>query len=198
MDSIEMVEQLREELIQMINRKCDAMIQMCQNGSQTTCSENRVMESALGWITPAALKGKKPIGLKFTSGENVKTSTWKSVVQTIMQHCNSQPDMHERLMQLSGKVAGRQRMILGKSAEKMDAPIRIDEGLYFEGKFDTEALLTMMTKKVLESIGYDYGQIIIQYTDRESTMSESNLIVSNENVADIEEMEQTHSMMQRM
>lgn len=172
MDSIEMVEQLREELIQMVNRKCDAMIQMCQNGSQTACSENRVMESALAWITPAALKGKKPIGLKFASGENMKTSTWKSVVKTIMQHCNSQPDMHERLMQLSGKVAGRQRMILGRSAEKMDAPIRIDEGLYFEGKFDTEALLTMLTKKVLEPIGYDYGQIIIQYTDRESTMSE--------------------------
>lgn len=172
MDYIEMVEQIREELIQMVNRKCDAMLQMHQNGSHIAGSENRVMESALAWIAPASLKGKKPIGLKFTSGESVKTSTWKSVVQTIMQHCNSQPDMHERLMQLSGKVAGRQRIILGKSAEEMDVPIRIDEGLYFEGKFDTEALLTMMTKKVLEPIGYDYSQIIIQYTDRVPMMSE--------------------------
>lgn len=65
--------------------------------------------------------------LKFTSGESVKTPTWKSVVQTILQHCNSQPDMHERLMQLSGKVAGRQRIILGKSAEEMDVPLKIDE-----------------------------------------------------------------------
>ena len=144
------------------------------------------------------IKRKKPIGLKFNTGESVKTPTWKSVVQTIMQHCSSQPDMHERLMQLSGKVAGRQRIIIGKSAEEMDVPLKIDEGMYFEGKFDTEALLTMMTKKVLEPIGYDYSQIIIQYADRVPTMSESNLIVSNENVSDIEEMEQTHSMIQGM
>ena len=173
MDYIEMVEQIREELIQMVNRKCDVMIQMYQNGSHIGCSENRVMESELAWIAPTALKGKKPIGLKFTSGESVKTPTWKSVVQTIMQHCNSQPDMHERLMQLSGKVAGRQRIILGRSAEEMDVPLKIDEGLYFEGKFDTEALLTMMTKKVLEPIGYDYSQIIIQYMDRVPVMSEA-------------------------
>lgn len=152
---------------------------MCCAGLQAAAERKNLIQnpagcsSALAWITPAALKGKKPIGLKFASGENVKTSTWKSVVKTIMQHCNSQPDMHERLMQLSGKVAGRQRMILGRSAEKMDAPIRIDEGLYFEGKFDTEALLTMLTKKVLEPIGYDYGQIIIQYTDRVPMMSET-------------------------
>lgn len=55
----------------------------------------------------------------------------------------------------------------------MDVPIKIDEGLYFEVKFDTEALLTMMTKKVLEPIGYDYSQIIIQYTNRVPMMSET-------------------------
>ena len=62
-----------------------------------------------------------------------------------------------------GKVAGRQRIILGKSAEEMNVPLKIDEEIYFEGKFDTEALLTMMIKKVLEPVGYDYSQIIIQY-----------------------------------
>lgn len=56
----------------------------------------------------------------------------------------------------------------------------------------------MMTKKVLEPIGYDYSQIIIQYTDRVSMMSESNLIMSNEDVPDIEEMGQTQSMMRGM
>lgn len=172
MDYIEMVEKIREELIQMVNQKCDAMIQMHQDGSQSAYSENCVMENKLAWIVPATLKGKKPIGLEFASGISVKTPTWKSVVQTIMQHCNSQPDMHERLMRLSGKVAGRQRIILGKSAEEMNVPLNIDEEIYFEGKFDTEALLTMMIKKVLEPVGYDYSQIIIQYTDRGPLMSE--------------------------
>ncbi len=55
----------------------------------------------------------------------------------------------------------------------MDVPLKIDEGLYFEGKFDTEALLTIMIKKVLKPIGYDYSQIIIQYTNRISMMSET-------------------------
>jgi len=197
-DYIEMVEQMREELIKMVNRKCDAMLQMYQDGGQIVCSENRVMESELAWTAPATLKGKKPIELKFASGERVKIPTWRSVAQAIMQHCNSQPNMHERLMQLSGKVAGRQRIILGKSAEEMDVPLKIDEGLYFEGKFDTEALLTMMTKKVLEPIGYDYSQIIILYTDKVPMMSKTQLLTSDEEVSEVEDMEQEGQIMQGM
>ena len=67
MDYIEMVEKMREELIQMVNQKCDIMIQMYQNGSQSMYSENRVMENKLAWIASATLKGKTPIGLKFAS-----------------------------------------------------------------------------------------------------------------------------------
>ena len=55
----------------------------------------------------------------------------------------------------------------------MNVPLKIDEGLYFEGKFDTEALLTIMIKKVLKPIGYDYSQIIIQYANRILMMSET-------------------------
>ncbi len=87
------------------------------------------------------LKGKRPVSVTFASGETVETPTWKKAVQTILKHCNGQPDMHERLMQLRGKVFGRQRTILGKDPEGMDVPIQIDKDLYFEAKFDTEALL---------------------------------------------------------
>ena len=47
--------------------------------------------------------------------------------------------MHERLMQLRGKVFGRQRIILGKVPEEMDVTLQIDKDLYVEAKFDTEA-----------------------------------------------------------
>lgn len=198
MGYIEMVEQIREELIQLINGKCDAMLQMYQDDRQTRTSEQRVIEDKLAWIAPATLKGKKTIGLKFASGESVKTPTWKSVVQTIIQHCNSQGEIHERLMQLRGKVAGRQRVILGEFPEKMDVSLKIDEGLYFEGKFDTEALLTMMAKKVLEPIGYDYSQIIIQYTDRVPMKSETQLITSDEEMPEVEDMEQEGQVIQGM
>ena len=78
-----------------------------------------------------------------------------------------------RLMQLRGKVFGRQRTILGRDPAGMDVPIQIDKELYFEAKFDTEALLTMMEKKVLEPVGYDFSGIIIQYTEKKLAMSES-------------------------
>ena len=40
-------------------------------------------------------------------------------------------------MEMYRKVAGRWRTILGSSPEEMDVPIKVDEELYFEGKFDT-------------------------------------------------------------
>ncbi len=104
-------------------------------------SEIRSRECRLGRTSPSMLKGKRPVSVTFASGETVETPTWKKAVQTILKHCNGQPDMHERLMQLRGKVFGRQRTILGKDPEGMDVPIQIDKDLYFEAKFDTEALL---------------------------------------------------------
>ena len=85
------------------------------------------------------MKGKYPVALTFASGEVVLTPTWKKVVQTILKHCNEQPDMHERLMQLRGKVFGRMRTIPGKVPEEMDVTLQIDKDLYVEAKFDTEA-----------------------------------------------------------
>lgn len=66
-------------------------------------------------------------------------------------------------MEMYRKVAGRWRTILGSSPEEMDVPINVDEELYFEGKFDTEAMLNMLEKKVLESAGGDYSNIKIRY-----------------------------------
>ena len=74
--------------------------------------------------------------------------------------------MHERLMQLRDKVAGRHRIILGSSSAGMDVPLKIDEDMFFEGKFDTESLMIVLTKRVLEPVGYDYSRIRICYTSR--------------------------------
>ena len=145
MDYIEMVEKAREELLQEVNRRCDALIRNYQEEEQGISSRPENQKRILAWVSPATLKGKKPVSMTFASGETIATPTWKKVVQTILKHCNEQPDMHERLIQLRGKVFGRQRTILGKFPERMDVPIQIDKDLYFEAKFDTEALLTMMT-----------------------------------------------------
>lgn len=180
MDYVKMIEQARKEMLQEVNQRCDELIQQYQNGEQGTQPKTMIRECRLGWVSPTALKGKRPLSITFTSGETVVTPTWKKAVQAILKHCNEQPDMHERLMELRGKVFGRQRTILGRSPEGMDVPLQIDEGLYFESKFDTEALITMMEKKVLRPVGYDFSGIIIQYMGKGPTLSESLTIMQSE------------------
>ena len=185
MDYIAMIEKAREELLQEVNRRCDDLIRRYQEEEQGISPKAEVRERTLAWISPAALKGKRPVALTFASGEVLQTPTWKKVVQTILKHCNEQPDMHERLMQLRGKVFGRQRTILGKVPEEMDVPLQIDKDLYFEAKFDTEALLTMMERKILEPVGYDFSGILIQYTERKKVMSETPDTTQCENWEDM-------------
>lgn len=181
MDYIKMLEEMRKELLSASNR-CDALISWCQNQGETMDSEPIITERELAWSSPATFKGKKPVSVKFASGETIETSTWLKLVQTILQHCNKQPDMHERLMQLRDKVAGKQRIILGSSATGMDVPLKIDEDMYFEGKFDTEALLIMLTKKVLEPVGYDYTRIKIRYTSRKPMQERQIDMAENDEV----------------
>ena len=116
----------------------------------------------------------------------------KKAVKIILEECNRQPQMHERLMRISGIVSGRQRVILGKNPQEMDVPLEIDKGLYFEAKFDTEALIRMMCEKVLNPIGYDYTRITIQYAMSRSLKNEQrNEAVENlkMNEADTEEQD---------
>ena len=102
--------------------------------------------------------------------------------------------MHERLVQLRGKVFGRQQTILGNFPERMDVPSQIDKDLYFEAKFDTEALLTMIERKILEPIGYDLSGIMIQYTERKQMISEMPDMTQSENREDMPEERQSGGM----
>ena len=88
----------------------------------------------------------------------------------------------------------RQRTILGKDPAGMDVPIQIDKDLYFEAKFDTEALLTMMEKKVLGPVGYDFSGIVIQYTEKKPAISESLKSVQGEGREEMPEEEQSGGM----
>lgn len=121
------------------------------------------------------------------------TPTWRKVAQKILQTCNEQPDIHERFMEMCGKVAGRWRTILGSSPEEMDVPIKVDEELYFEGKFDTEAMLNMLEKKVLEPTGVDYSSIKIRYMAKGQEQAKN----IEQDVLEHEEQEQ-HAPVQTM
>ena len=156
-----------------------------------------LFRSSLITVSPAELKGKKPLAVQFARGEWIETPTWRKVAQKILQACNEQPDIHERFMEMCGKVAGRWRTILGSSPEEMDVPIKVDEELYFEGKFDTEAMLNMLEKKVLEPAGVDYSSIKIRYMGKGQEAAKNIEHVPEQDALEHEEQEQ-HATVQTM
>ena len=162
-----------------------------------TDKRDTIRESSLITVSPAELKGKRPLAVQFASGEWIETPTWRKVAQKILQTCNEQPDIHEKFMEMCGKVAGRWRTILGSSPEEMDVPIKVDEELYFEGKFDTEAMLNMLEKKVLEPAGVDYSSIKIRYMGKGQEAAKSVEPVPEQDALEHEEQEQ-HAPVQTM
>ena len=83
----------------------------------------------------------------------------------ILKDCNADAKMHGRLLAISGKVAGRERVILGRPDRGMDKPLKIDDGIYFESYFDTQYLLKVMKERVLDAVGYDYSGILLYVRD---------------------------------
>ena len=75
----------------------------------------------------------------------------------------------------------------------MDVPLKVDEELYFEGKFDTEAMLNMLEKKVLEPAGVDYSSIKIRYMAKGQEQAKN----IEQDVLEHEEQEQ-HATVQTM
>ena len=163
MIELQMIEDMRAKLISMVNNSCDDLIELVMNGNIELDINAQEKEYDLTWDMPYLLKGKKPIALEFADGQEVSISTWKAAVIAILQYFNSQPEIQERMMGLRDNVYGKQRLILGKDPVNMDVPLKIDEGLYFEAKYDTETLLNVLTKRVLEPTGCNYQGIIIKY-----------------------------------
>lgn len=86
----------------------------------------------------------------------------------ILQDCNADPTMHTYLMELRGKVMGRQRTILAASPEKMHAPLEIDKDLYMESYYDTATLLYVLKNRVLDEVGYNYSGIRVRFRQEQT------------------------------
>ena len=172
------------------NQDLCMLLQMYRSGELRTDKKDTIRESSLIIVSPAELKGKRPLAVQFAPGEWIETPTWRKVAQKILQTCNEQPDIHERFVEMCGKVAGRWRTILGSSPEEMDVPIKVDEELYFEGKFDTEAMLNVLEKKVLEPAGVDYSSIKIRYMAKGQEQANGIEPVPEQDVLEHEEQEQ--------
>ena len=111
-------------------------------------------------VNPAVFKGKKPTAVTI-GGERIDVRTWKMVVEAMMRHCNEDPEKHVALMNLRGKISGRERVLLAKDGDMMRSPMKIDENLYIETHYDTETLLRTLMTRILDAVGYDYSNILV-------------------------------------
>ena len=156
-DTRKLLEDTRRERHELVDRAIDSLYGIRQ---EVTVDEK---ENILLFSTyPAFFKSKKPVSVLFPDGREVMTKTWKQVAVTLLQDCNSDELMHKHLSEISGKVFGRDRTIIGKDTTGMVAPLRVDDGIYFESKFDTESLLKVLMERVLNVVGYDYTGIYIK------------------------------------
>lgn len=161
----EMVNESRNRMHQLVDKRCDEILDFIENGTSFSNKPRMLSLSS----PPFLFKGTKPSAIVMKDGQIIPTNTWKSVAIAILKACNDEPKMHERLMGIRGSVAGRSRFILTGSPDEMNVPLKIDEELYFEGKFDSEYLIKMMTERVLKPIGYDYSDITIMLRPNEQT-----------------------------
>lgn len=157
------IEHIRRECRQLVDSKFDALTsRVLEEGGAELKEDERVLTLA---AMPSAFKGKKPVSLILPGGAEVNTPSWKKAVTAILQDCNSDPRRHKWMLELRGRVFGNFRPLLAKTPEGMGAPLKIDEGLYWESKFDTEAMLRNLTDKLLSKVGYDYQGVVVRYLD---------------------------------
>lgn len=64
----QLIEELREEMLQLVNTKCDALLQMYRSGELHTNVKDTIRERCLITVSPAELKGKKAAGSPVRTG----------------------------------------------------------------------------------------------------------------------------------
>ena len=109
----------------------------------------------------AMFKGKKPTGVLFGESDRVDVGTWKKVFREILRRCNADPEKHVSLMNLRGRISGRERILLSKDPDGMRSPLKVADNLYVETHYDTETLLRLLMVRILDAVGYDYRHISV-------------------------------------
>lgn len=157
-EMIAQIELSRRRMHKAIDEKFDELLATVQTGNMT---KTFITQYDLG-DPPFLFKGKKPIAINYPNGEKVYTKTWREVAMELLNDCNSDPVRHKKLMYLRNAISGRSRTILSDTDEGMNFPMKIDDNLYFEGKFDTEFLIKVLTQYIFEQTDYPYSNIEIE------------------------------------
>ena len=166
MDVVLELQELKEELVREIDEKIEQIIEKLRNDGQTVFAGDNVPVREFESVYPLSAgtgiyKGKRPTGIVFAGGERVESATWKKVMEEILKDCCKDERKQKALMDLRGKILGRNRVLVGSETGKMRSPVKIDEALYVETHYDAETLLRILTTRILDEVGYDYSKIRI-------------------------------------
>ena len=161
MNVIQELQNIRSEIMLKVDTSFAELVERLENTDTIEIGQSENYETIYPITVNSALfKGKKPIAI-IIGGERIDVRTWKMVVTEIMKDCNADPEKHVSLMNLRGKISGRERVLLAKENVQMRSPLEIDKNLYFETHYDTETLLRTLMTRVLDAIEYDYSNIMI-------------------------------------
>lgn len=152
------LEAMRIRIIQEINTEFDRLIQQAAGNAELETQSESAYPLTAG---TGIFKGKKPVKV-FTDGQTpLYITTWKQLVAAVLQECVTKEGSEAALRQLCGNISGKKRVLLDRTPRNMRSPLQIAKDLYMETHYDTETLLNILTKRILDPIGYDYSRILV-------------------------------------
>ena len=160
------IELYRSMYHQLIDAYMDALILHLTAGDLSAHLKDE-NEHYLPLSSAARCRGIRPIAVVLPDGERVETSTWTEAAAEILKDCAADPLRYQLLTVLSEHAPGSSRQLLALSPDKLDAPLKISDDLYLEGKFDTQVLMDDLVKKILRRVDYDHGSVAVLYRDPE-------------------------------
>ncbi len=149
----------QDEIIMMINSTFDKIIRDVSSLEQNSPREEEQYEIIYPITNVSGFKGTKVIAV-ILNNDRIKAPTWKTVVKIVLSEVIKDEDKKRRLYALREKILGRNRTRLSAVSDDMRSPLKLDEDLYIETHYDTEALMDLLLK-ILNDINYDYSQIKI-------------------------------------
>ena len=166
MNLIQELQTLKADLVREIDERIEDIIKKAKQEHiiSVECSTNSEKDFELSYsltIGTGIFKGKRPTAIIFPNSERVDCPTWKQVVVEILKNCCEDRRKKRALMDLRGKILGRNRILLGSEEGKMRSPAKITDALYVETHYDTETMLKILLTRILAPVNYDYSNIKI-------------------------------------
>ncbi len=164
---------LRTSLIREINRQINGIIRdgdadtprrstpvVRETSGQMAASGETMSIALCGDVS--TLRGTKPTLVRY-GDDTIPVTSWKRAFAAVLDICNRQEHYHEALLTICNETLGRSRKVIADSPQGMLSPLKVDDNLYVETNFSTEALLKLLRDRILNRIDFDSRSITFEY-----------------------------------